>query len=94
MTETQDLIKKDEDEKKTEIITTPGEPSEKPKENEGKDEETDPLKTDSNIGSGGTSTVTEQDLGFCKSNQDCEKSTFCCSDFSCIDPSICLHGKK
>ena len=33
-------------------------------------------------------------LGFCKLNADCEASTFCCSDFSCSDPSICLHGKK
>ncbi len=33
-------------------------------------------------------------LGFCKSNADCETSTYCCSDFSCTDPSICLHGGK
>ena len=33
-------------------------------------------------------------MGFCKRNEDCEDSTFCCSDYSCIDPSICLHGKK
>ena len=41
--------------------------------------------------SGGT---IKDHLGFCESNDDCKLSTFCCSDFSCTDPSICLHGGK
>ena len=38
--------------------------------------------------------VTGKDLGFCQENKDCEKTSFCCSNFSCSDPSVCLHGKK
>ena len=46
-----------------------------------------------------TSTTTSQHdladtLGFCKNNDDCILSTYCCSDFSCADPGICLHGNK
>lgn len=31
---------------------------------------------------------------FCKVNQDCFMSTFCCSNYSCTHPTVCLHGLK
>ena len=34
------------------------------------------------------------DLNFCNSNGDCIATTYCCSDYSCTDPGICLHGGK
>jgi len=37
---------------------------------------------------------TPVDIGLCKKNQDCINSTYCCKDFSCADPKICLHGGK
>ena len=43
---------------------------------------------------GGITIDIVNNLGFCNVNADCESSTYCCSDFSCADPSICLHGGK
>ena len=31
---------------------------------------------------------------FCKLNDDCIDTTYCCSDYSCVHPSKCLHGQK
>ena len=29
---------------------------------------------------------------FCTLNNDCIDTTYCCSDYSCVHPSKCLHG--
>lgn len=31
---------------------------------------------------------------FCELNDDCIDTTYCCSDYSCVHPSKCLHGQK
>jgi len=31
---------------------------------------------------------------FCTLNNDCIDTSFCCSDYSCVHPSKCLHGQK
>ena len=31
---------------------------------------------------------------FCHYNNDCIDTTYCCSDYSCVHPSKCLHGQK
>ena len=31
---------------------------------------------------------------FCKLNNDCIDTTYCCSDYSCVHPEKCLHGQK
>ena len=31
---------------------------------------------------------------FCKANNDCINTTFCCSSYSCVNPRTCLHGNK
>ena len=31
---------------------------------------------------------------FCNLNNDCIDTTYCCSDYSCVHPSKCLHGQK
>ena len=58
------------------------------------DEETDADDSSPSIGGGGGVIVTEFELGFCKENGDCLEGSFCCSQYSCVDPSTCLHGKK
>lgn len=30
----------------------------------------------------------------CMANNDCIKTTFCCSSYSCVNPRTCLHGNK
>ena len=34
------------------------------------------------------------DQVYCNLNEECKRSTFCCSNYSCIDATICLHGLK
>ena len=34
------------------------------------------------------------DQVYCKKNGNCKKSTFCCSNYSCTMPTVCLHGLK
>ena len=31
---------------------------------------------------------------FCERNNDCIETTFCCSTYACVHPSICLQGQK
>ena len=31
---------------------------------------------------------------FCKANNDCINTTFCCSSYSCVNPRTRLHGNK
>ena len=31
---------------------------------------------------------------FCRTNEDCIDTTFCCSTYQCTDPSNCLQGQK